>query len=239
MSVLEITKNTFYDFQFALYSGDGDEYPDCHLSCALWKWHVSLKLPAIITPEKWGSKYTERVYGFSIYQGFLDVNFGRRAESSGEDQRWGYFLPWLQYRHVRHSLYGRQGEHVWTEVDRQEKGAGVSQCEEYSKAKESLAKATFNFTDVDGEEIVATTCIEEREWHRGTGWWKWVSWLYQPKIRRDLDIDFSKEVGPRKGEWKGGILRHSIEMLHPAELHEHAFRRYCEKYKLTFAGTRV
>lgn len=49
--------------------------------------------------------------------------------------------------------------------------------------------------------------------------------------------------GPEKGSWKGGTIGHSIEML-PDELHEAAFRRYCDQdhrakgrsYRIRFIG---
>lgn len=72
---------------------------------------------------------------------------------------------------------------------------------------------------------------------------KWLSWFRQPKIRRVLDISFSNETGPEKGSWKGGVMGDGIDML-PGELHEAAFRRYCEQehrskyrsYRVTFLG---
>lgn len=87
------------------------------------------------------------------------------------------------------------------------------------------------------------THIEEREWKFGTGWFRWLSWFRKPKVSRSLDIRFSEEVGKDKGSWKGGKVGHGIDML-PGELHEAAFRRYCEKehsakdgkYRVTFVG---
>ena len=51
------------------------------------------------------------------------------------------------------------------------------------------------------------------------------------------------ETGREKGSWKGGTIGTSIEML-PGELHESAFRRYCDeehraksgKYRIKFIG---
>ena len=86
---------------------------------------------------------------------------------------------------------------------------------------------TFAFTDFDGEQLTAKTRIEERQWELGTGWFKWLSHFHKPIIHRSLDIDFSGETGRRKGSWKGGICGTSIEML-PGELHEAAFKRYCD-----------
>jgi hypothetical protein len=57
-------------------------------------------------------------------------------------------------------------------------------------------------------------------------------------VRRSLDLQFSAEVGKRKGSWKGGTIGHSIDMM-PGELHEAAFRRYCAQQGLTFVGQTV
>ena len=131
---------------------------------------------------------------------------------------------------VRFSLYGEHGEHVWSQHGVQR---GMGAYDEQRKATDTLKKVVFNFSDFDGEEIQASTHIEEREWKRGVKWFKWLSWFCKPKVRRSLDIKFSKETGPRKGSWKGGTIGHSIDML-PGELHEAAFRRYCKENKMTF-----
>ena len=113
--------------------------------------------------------------------------------------------------------------------------------DEQRKAEESCPTVEFLFADYDGKEIIVKTKIEEREWAFGEGWFKWLSFFRKNLIRRSLDLDFSSEVGPEKGSWKGGTIGHSIEML-PNELHEEAFKRYCElehnakgqKYKIKF-----
>jgi hypothetical protein len=66
----------------------------------------------------------------------------------------------------------------------------------------------FTFIDPYDQKSISAKChIVEREWHRG---------IYAPLrfimkclpygklIRRDLDIEFSEEVGSRKNSWKGG-----------------------------------
>lgn len=107
----------------------------------------------------------------------------------------------------------------------------------------AVPKAIFEFEDYDGKRIKATTHIAEWEWKFGEGSFKWLSIFRKPKIRRSLDIQFSEEVGPEKGSWKGGTIGHSIDMTE-GELHESAFRRYCEQehnskhrqYKIKFVG---
>ena len=177
-----------------------------------------------------------RQYGFSLHDGYLSVEYGRETLDSSTSQHWGYFLPWTQWRHVRHSFYGLSGEHIATLPDTGESYFGDPKRWERERAiADATPTISFLFDDFDGERITATAKIEEREWRFGTGWFKWLSLFRKPKISRDLDLRFSAEVGRRKGSWKGGTLGHAIEMQ-PGELHEAAFRRYCEQNELTFAG---
>jgi hypothetical protein len=138
---------------------------------------------------------------------------------------------------VRKSLYGLQGEHVWTEPQTNWRLLNVQEnIEAHRKiweAEESCPTVSFAFTDFDGEALTAKTKIEEREWRAGTGWFKWLSYFRTPIIHRSLDIRFSGETGKRKGSWKGGTVGHSIEM-NPGELHESAFRRYCAEHEMKF-----
>lgn len=168
----------------------------------------------------WYWEAIPREYGFSIVDGHLNVKYGRATCDSSTEQSWGCFLPWTQWRHVRHSLYGLDGEHIWTEPK-------AAKWDAYHAAKEACPSVAFEFADFDDERLMAKTLIEEREWLFGTGWCKWLSWFVPVKIRRSLDIEFSNETGPEKGSWKGGTIGTGIDML-PDELHEAAFRRYCE-----------
>lgn len=240
--------------------GDGGR---CSLRFSLGKATLIIALPGIVQPQRvkrypnwdaakierlgrdWYWDVTPRQYGFSLNEGgFLSVYYGRETHDSRTEQRRGYFLPWTQWRHVRHSLYDLGGAHFWTEP----KGAITklgdhSAWEAYRAAQDACPKAVFAFKDHDGEQLTATTRIEEREWHFGTGWFKWLSWFRRPKISRTLDIEFSGETGRAKGSWKGGTTGTGIDML-PGELHEAAFRRYCEQehrskhgpYRVTFIG---
>jgi len=187
--------------------------------------------------RNWYFETFPREYGIRISNGHLVINYGRQTHDSGTEQNWGCFLPWTQWRFVRHSLYDLCGEAFWTQ--RGDKKPFDSMW----AAQEQCPKVSFEFDDYDGHRITATTMIEEREWLFGTGWFRWLSWFRKPNIRRSLKIEFSAEVGPEKGSWKGGTLGHGIEML-PGELHEAAFRRYCNKthdakgrkYGITFIG---
>lgn len=188
---------------------------------------------------------TERAFGFSYSDGFLQVFRGLRTNDSSTDRSWSCFLPWTQWRHIRHSLYGLEGEHFWTEPREGAAGKLGAGWEAYRAAKDACPIVKFSFRDFDDQELIATTRIEEREWRFGAGWFKWLSLFRRPKIRRSLDLEFSGETGPEKGSWKGGTAGTGIDMF-PGELHESAFRRYCDQdhrskyrlYRVTFA-TRI
>lgn len=232
-----------------LDSGGGhDSTPICTLRVRGFGHTIIVRLPQIIKPSRrwvdlskveWatahpvtGKKgYTEehpREYGFTLSDGHLSVHLGAQTMDSSTTQDWGCFLPWTQWRHVRTSVYDRSGAHYWTEP----KG-GFLESYDARKAAEKHCEVVFKFADYDGEELTASTNIQEWEWRFGTSWCKWLSWFRTPKIKRSLDINFSGETGRKKGSWKGGTVGHSIDML-PGEMHEAAFRRYCAENEMTF-----
>lgn len=182
-------------------------------------------------PRRYGLSLSDIGNGYDFFQFFFGV---QTYDSSS--QVWSKHLPWKQWRHVRTSLYTPTGEHFYTEPH----GADFM---EYFGKKEQCPKVHFNFEDHDGEVITATCLIEEREWHKGSGWFRWLRWFSKPRILRSLDIKFSAEVGPNKGSWNGGITGHGIDML-PDETTKKAFERYCANglnrngkiFKLRFIG---
>lgn len=253
-------------------SGDDDSGPASLRISLIWFTFI-IWLPPILYPqrrkvypgpENWGPDVVARFgrdwywnvevreYGFSYSDGFLLVHYGINPCDSSRDQTWGKHLPWTQWRHIRRSLYDLDGKHFWSELDSERENKlsdGNLWRDRYEIAREwekRCPKAVFDFKDHDGEELTATTLIEEREWRFGTGWFKWLSMFRKPRIRRYLNLEFSGETGPEKGSWKGGTIGTSIEML-PGELHEAAFRRYCEQdhrskyrnYRIEFIGPKT
>jgi len=245
-------RGSYKPITVALYSGDDESRADCRLRVSALGHTLICPMPPIVHPWRqkvyphgaWDEATVQRLgrdwywscypreYSFTIAEGALHLRFGRQTHDSGTDQSKCYFLPWSQWRHVRHSLYGLKGEHFADMPEHRQ----LMETWDWRKALEDACpKIVFRFNDFDGEEIKATTRIEEREWRAGAGWFKWLSWFRKPKVSRSLDIRFAKETGPRKGSWKGGTTGHSIDML-PGELHESAFRRYCAEHDMTFIG---
>lgn len=259
-----------------ILQSQGEESPS-YLRLHFWRWTLCITTPNWLCPphkEKrypqwdeetvkrlgrdWYWEIDQRAYGFQLSKSgdvgnsdFLQLYYGRAGGSmmdSSVEQRWSCFLPWTQWRHVRRSFYGLEGEHLFDEPQGRWNRLGDAEWNERWKAQQAredaVPTAAFAIKDCDGEELTAATRIEEREWRAGVGYFKWLSFFRKPKISRSLDIRFSGETGPEKGSWKGGTIGTSIEML-PGELHEVAFRRYCDqehrskyrKYKVEFIGS--
>lgn len=169
-----------------------------------------------------------RQYGAFYSEGMVHMHYGPQTMDSRTEKSKCWSVPWMNWRHVRRSIYGLRGEHIATEPK------GMPFLEWYA-IEQACPSVTFEFDDFDGERIEASTHITEMEWRLGTRWCKWLSLFCRPRIRRSLDIRFSKETGPKKGSWKGGTIGHGIEMR-PGELHESAFRRYCAEHRMVFLG---
>ncbi len=237
------SRDCYSKFGFMLDSGASDGGPgDCHIRIYLFRWTIICELPRIVRDyverrqavgwsrediarigRDWYENRHPREYGLYYADKNIFVHFGAQTHDSSTDQNKVISIPWLDQRFIRRSFYNLRGEHFSTERE-SERAA----WEATNAVKTACPKALFEFEDFDGQKIVATTHIEEREWRHGTGWFKWLSLFRRPLISRTLELEFSAEVGPEKGSWKGGTVGHSIEML-PGELHEAAFKRYCEK----------
>lgn len=244
---------SFKHLALVLSSGD-DEYPGCRLRFSCYGFTVIVGLPRLIRPhmEKiypvswdaatierlgrdWYWEVDEREYGFSLNEGHLSFKLGRQTHDSSTTQSWGCFLPWTQWRFVRKSWYGLEGEHLRTDWESSDLETRRNSWRAQREFQDAMPRAIFAFKDFDGEELTAVTHIDEMEWRFGTGYFKWLSLFRGRKIRRSLDIGFSGETGRRKGSWKGGTIGSSIEILQ-GELHEAAFRRYCAQNNMTFVG---
>lgn len=207
-------------------SGDYED-PENYIRINFFNWALRIQIPEILQPF---GKYEEHEveYGFRISDmgngyDFLQVMYGPQTHDSRTEKHWTTHFPWKQWRCVRDCIYTPGGDLFATENRGSDRG-----FREFMELREKCPKIDFWLEDYDQEIIKATCMIEEREWHRGRGDFKWLSRFYPVKISRSLDIKFNKEVGPEKGSWKGGTLGHGIEMIE-GETPEKAFRRYCDQ----------
>jgi hypothetical protein len=211
----------------------------------LGKYHLICELPHLIKSyKKWikvdsGGFWDEHSTSYAAYVldgNSLHVHYGPQTYDSTTTKSKVFFLPWKEHRFIRTSWYSDNNKLMRTDYDKDR--IPFEFVHEYKK---TIPKTVFEIEDYDGEVIRAETCIEEREWQHGTGIFKYIFWFRKPIIRKTLEIEFDKEVGPDKGSWKGGILSLGFEMQ-PNETIEEAFKRFCEsdhtskyrKYQIKF-----
>lgn len=212
-----------FDIKIMLYSPEED-YEECAwIGLKLYKWEKIINLPPWVFP---GVKVT-RNYGDSEYQDlvhraygfwymhddyyYLVINYGIQDEhwESIGNKRWSWSIPWLDWTHVRHTIYRPNGD-WFAEID------GI-EWDDREKTIAACPKIRFQIRDFDGEIVDATAYLEEMEWQRGRGWWRWVKHVAKPKIRRSIDIRYAAEVGLGKQDnWKGGTIGHGVD-IEPGE----------------------
>lgn len=240
--------------RFGIMLGSGrEEYEGCRLRLHAFGHTLIARLPAVIKPYRAKVTYSssdiiaqckaagrepfywdehQREYGFTAAEGAVHFHYGEQTGAWPGSKSKVWFYPWREHRQVRHSLYDLDGVLFADTPDWGVRNRNGWAAKNALEAACPVAK--FEFQDFDGERITATCRIEEREWKRGKGVFR-LLFLGRNRISRSLDLHFSSEVGRRKGSWKGGTVGHSIDML-TGELHEAAFRRYCQNEGLTFAG---
>jgi len=145
-------------------------------------------------PPKWG---------LAIHNNTVWIYRGGKGNWNGGNKWWTWDIPFLTKEWVRTSILLK--DDIWEH--------------EYPKAHKSFyrdewktkqASWTYDFRDHYDNTIIPTTVyVEEREWRP-----KWLTWTkYFAITRRVIDVHFSKEVGKRKGSWKGGAMGCSYELL--------------------------
>lgn len=177
-----------FDISFEL-CGYFDNRPRINLDLLFFNLTIILpfknKLTDECDPPKWG---------ISIHSNTFWVYKGGKGNFHGGNKWWTWNIPFFTKDWVRSSILLKNG--TWEhETPKIRKSFYEDEWKEKQRSWE------YDYIDnYDGEIIPTTIYIEEREWR--PKWLKWTSSFN--KIRRTIDIHFSKECGKEKGSWKGG-----------------------------------
>jgi len=140
-----------------------------------------------------------RSYGIYIYNGDeICFRLGDRNKS--------YDFPWhLDW--VRTSALDNDGEWLHeTKHNRHMEFYDKDKWKDILLYETHPYKYTTKYNEI--QECLATIRVQEREWR-----WKWFKWLkYTKKVHKSIDIEFSQEMGEKRGSFKGGTLGCSYEM---------------------------
>ncbi|MHA1287473.1 MAG: hypothetical protein ACTSPB_08725 [Candidatus Thorarchaeota archaeon] len=115
------------------------------------------------------------------------------------------YMPW-SYDWIRTSVYRKDG--------RWEHEMPGNRKEFWKKEwDEVILKETHPYVwKVDGEiiqEANATITVEQRKWR--PRWFKWTSLFNY--VKTEINVEFDRGMGPKRGTWKGGVVGTSFIML--------------------------
>lgn len=135
-------------------------------------------------------------WGLSVHNNTVWIYRGGKGNDHGGNKWWTWDIPFLTKEWVRTSILLNDG--TWEHERPGDKKEFYN--DEWKKRQQFW---NYDYTDsYDGEIIPTTIYVEEREWR--PKWLKWTSLFAY--VRTSIDIHFSKEVGRKKGSWKGGVL---------------------------------
>jgi len=170
-----------------------------HINLALW-WKLVFILPF---RNKWTDECIPPKWGIAIHGNTFWIYRGGKGNMNGGNKWWTWDIPFFTKQWVRTSILLKGG--TW---EHSTKGDHKEFYEEEWKSKQKMWY--YDYTDsYDGTVVGAKIYVEEREWRP-----KWLTWTNKfAKVRRTIDIDFDKEVGSRKGSWKGGVVGCGYDLL--------------------------
>lgn len=153
--------------------------------------------------NKWTDECDSPKWGIAIHNNTFWVYKGGEGNDNGGNKWWTWDIPFLTKEWVRTSILLK--DNTW---EHETKGNRKEFYED--KWKEKQACWNYDFLDKYDNTIIPTKIyVEEREWRP-----KWLTWTKLfASIRKTIDVDFSQEVGRRKGSWKGGTIGCSYDLL--------------------------
>lgn len=162
----------------------------------------TLKLKLFFIRNKWTDECDPPKYGIAIHNNTFWLYKGGKGNWGG-NKYWAFDLPFLTKEWVRTSIL--LNDNTW-----EHETHGNSKNFYNNEWVNKKMTYHYDYIDITDRSVIPTTIyVEEREWRP-----KWLKWtgLFK-KVRRSIDVRFSREVGSKKGSWKGGTTGCGYEML--------------------------
>jgi hypothetical protein len=189
----------------------------------------------VIEPKeiRW-SKYEEREYGLTIVkeEGYFHLtwdycsNLMNNITGHKSKSIWLWFF-WKQCNRTKQELLNLDGS-LYKDITDVKDTDTLDRYDLIKQYEKSQPYFMFKILDYDKEEIDVIGRLERNTYSYGRG--KFTRWLMKffkkPLVYTSLELEFLKEIGPRKGSWKGGTTGHAVRLLEDEYAIE-AFRRYC------------
>ena len=191
-------KGSYFDLRYCC--GD-EEYKD-YIMLALFKFQLMITLNFLPFRKDFTDYEGTRQYGCYLFSdnGFSDVSlwfwWGKKNKVLG--------FPW-NFKWYKTSILLKGGD--W---EHESKGNTKQFYDKKWKDQQYCLNYLYTYKLISGEEqkIPTKIYVEKREWRRKA--FMWTS-LFN-KVKKTIDVDFSKEVGEGKGSWKGGTIGCGYDM---------------------------
>lgn len=147
-------------------------------------------------------------WGVNIHNNTLWIYIGGGGNFEGGKKWITWNFPFLTKEWFRTSILLKDGS--WEHEFKNERLGERNKQFWKDEWKERQASWNYDYVDSYDNSVIPTTIyVEEREWRP-----KWLQWTKLFAItNKTIDVHFSKEVGKRKGSWKGGTIGCSYTLL--------------------------
>lgn len=178
-------------------------YPEINIS--MFGYHFCFVLPF---RNSWTDECDPPQYGIAIHNNTFWIYRGGKGNNHGGNKWWTWDLPFFTLKHVRHDVECNINGEIKMVPSKKLETTGKDYIPLKDNSLVNIHK--YDYTDsYDGMIIPCVYWVEEREWRP-----KWLTWTSRFKlIRKYIEIEFSDEVGKKKGSWKGGCIGCSYDML--------------------------
>lgn len=185
-----------FDITFSI-CGYFDNRPYINLSLIFFTLKIILPFR-----NKWTDECDSPRWGIAIHNNTIWIYKGGKGNLYGGSKWWTWDIPFFTKTWVRTSILLKYD--TW-----EHESKGNSKEFWKDEWKEQQACWEYDFLDKYDNTIIPTKIyVEEREWRP-----KWLTWTKLfAKVSRTIDVNFSEEVGSRKGSWKGGTLGCGYEL---------------------------
>lgn len=150
-------------------------------------------------------------WGFNYHSNVIWIYIGGGGNFEG-GKKWKTFdMPWSwEWYRTSRLLDDLTWYHETKKNRKKYRDLTNNEYGTYDWIEKNKWKDTVPYVDnYDGTVVNATISVEEREWRM-----KWLYWCpFFNKVHTDLDVQFDKEVGSRKGSWKGGTVGCGYKLL--------------------------
>jgi hypothetical protein len=179
--------------------------------------------PSYANPGAMVTEYVSREYGFCTSDDVFFIYYGLQSEDTNMTNRAVkiFSIPWRQTRRVVDEYYNAD----WTFHQSVHDDGGRINFNGIEAARNTVSRAKFRFKDFDGVENTVSVYFNKMVWEYGSGLFKWVKFLKAPFVRVRMEMEFEKDVGRGKGNWKGGLVACGFDVEFGEDA-ETAFKRF-------------